>query len=139
MKTFPQVTIAIALMLAAPAVAEPIAKPPQEKAGDAAKVKLKFQAYDGDPAKPESMTFQINTIGLRQPSSFLAIGEQIENTKYRITSFKPKTEKDPKTGYENDVSELTLTHTVTKETIKLTMNTAVPIDQKAEVHIKGIK
>ncbi|MGV3531194.1 MAG: hypothetical protein ACO1QR_02415 [Chthoniobacteraceae bacterium] len=118
MKTFPPVTMAVALILAAPALAEPTAKPPQEKAVDAAKVKLKFQAYDGDPAKPESLTFQINKSDLREPVSFVRIGEAVERTNYRVTSFAYKTRKGT-TGMDEDASELTLTDTKTKKTLVL--------------------
>lgn len=84
--------------------------------------RLKFQAYDGDPAKPESMTFQINTMDLRQPSAFLGIGQMIENTKFKLESFALKNVMNPNIGFEEDVSELTLRNVETNDAVVLVLN-----------------
>jgi hypothetical protein len=84
--------------------------------------RLKFQAYDGDPAKPESMTFQINAIDLRQPTEFLQIGQQIANTKFKLESFAKKTVMNPNIGVEEDVSELTLRNVETNDAVSLILN-----------------
>ena len=85
--------------------------------------RLLFSAYDGDPKKdaPEKFTFQINTIDLKQPSEFLKLGERVPNTKWKLTKFRFKELKGP-TIDDEDVSELTLTNTETKEEILLILN-----------------
>ena len=85
--------------------------------------RLLFNAYDGDPKKdtPEKFEFQINTIDLKQPSEFLKLGETISRTKWKLTKFKFKELKGP-TIDDEDVSELTLTNTETKEEIVLILN-----------------
>ena len=108
----------LVLLLASTSFAEPSEKSPQRAAEKEPAVSLKFQAYDGDPAKPESLTFQINKSDLRQPASFVRIGEAVERTNYRVTSFAYKTRKGT-TGMDEDASELTLTDTKTKKTLVL--------------------
>ncbi len=80
--------------------------------------RLKFQTWDGDPKKPESLTFQINTLDLRQPTEFLPIGAKVSRTKFQIKSFEQKTFNDPNLG-EKDISELTLLDTEFNTEIKL--------------------
>lgn len=84
--------------------------------------RLKFQAYDGDPAKPEAMSFQINAMDLRQPTAFLALGDMIENTKFKLESFAQKTAPNASNGIDEDVSELTLRNTETNDTVVLVVN-----------------
>lgn len=83
--------------------------------------RLKFQSWDGDPAKPEDMTFQINTLDLRQPTLFLKVGEKVGKSVYQIQSFAKKTVDDPNLG-EKDVSELTVLNTETKDVVVLVLN-----------------
>jgi hypothetical protein len=83
--------------------------------------RLLFNAYDNDPKKVpvENISFQINTLDLRQPSVFLKLGEMVPNTKYKLLKFEPKTQKNEGTGFEDDASELVLQHEETKEQIVL--------------------
>lgn len=87
--------------------------------------RLKFQAWDGDPKKPEAMTFQINTLDLRQPSEFLEIGKTVRNTKFKIKAFEFKEVDNPSTGEKQDVSELVLVNTETEEEVRLVLNKVV--------------
>ena len=103
-----------------------LAAPPEEatpKAPDAkAGTRLKFQAYDGDEKEQAKMTFQINTLDSRQPSEFLQIGESIRNTSFKLEKFVFKAVKNPTTGENEDVSELTIVNTKTKENLVLVLN-----------------
>ena len=80
--------------------------------------RLKFAAYD-------ESSFQINTLDLRQPSSFVKLGETIPNTKFKILKFTPKKVADPGTGGEKDVSELTIQNLETEENVTLILDTVV--------------
>ena len=83
--------------------------------------RLLFNAYDGDPKKDKSdkFSFQINTMDLRQPSEFLKIGEKVTNTKFKLEKFEYKTQLNPKTEEQEDVSELTVVNVETDEKIIL--------------------
>jgi hypothetical protein len=83
--------------------------------------RLLFNAYDGDPARPEEMTFQINTLDVTQPTQFLKLGQQIEGTKFKIMSFAPKKTTDLTTGTDQDISELTVQNMETGESVVLTL------------------
>lgn len=83
---------------------------------------LKFQAYDGEVARPAGMTFQINTLSLKQPSEFLKIGDTVANTKFKLIKFQFKEQPNAATGEKDDVSELTLLNTETSEEVVLTLN-----------------
>jgi hypothetical protein len=74
------------------------------------KFRLIFSAYNGIPGKPESLTFQLNTLDLRQPTQFLKIDDRIAGTKFKIAGFKKKTKMQP-SGLIKDVSELTVENT----------------------------
>ncbi|SRR5581483_3569172 len=87
--------------------------------------RLLFAAYDGDPAKPDTLTFQINTLDVHQPTQFRKLGEQIENTKFKVTKFDHKVITDQSTGAEKDVSELTVQNTETGDEVTLVLNTIV--------------
>jgi hypothetical protein len=106
-----------------------LAAPPEEatpKAPDAkAGTRLKFQAYDGDEKEQAKMTFQINTLDIRQPSEFLNIGDTIRNTTFKLIKFSHKDFKNSTTGENNDVSELTIVNTKTKENFVLVLNNVV--------------
>ena len=86
--------------------------------------RLMFNSYDGDPKKdaPDKFTFGINTIDLKQPSEFLEIGDIVRKTKWKLAKFVYKTRPNPKTNELDDVSELTLVDTETKEEIVLILN-----------------
>jgi hypothetical protein len=86
--------------------------------------RLLFNAYDGDPKKDkiDKFSFQINTIDLRQPSEFLKIGEKVTNTKFKLEKFEYKSQLNPNTGEQEDVSELTITNVETDEKIILVLN-----------------
>jgi hypothetical protein len=86
--------------------------------------RILFNAYDGDPQKPESMTFQINTLDLRGSTQFLSLGEMVASTKFKLESFAYKTPKNPSTDVEEDVSELTLLNTESGEKITLVVTRA---------------
>jgi len=66
--------------------------------------RLKFEASDGDGS------FQINTVDVRQPTQFVRLGEVIVGTKFKAVKFEAKSELNPKTGVERDISELTVEH-----------------------------
>jgi len=78
------------------------------------------------------MTFQVNTLDLRQPTSFLKLGEMIPNTNLRLEKFEEEIRSGAKTEDEN-LSKLTLINTVTKESVVLMLNTAynLPAARKA--------
>ncbi|MGA3170465.1 MAG: Amuc_1099 family pilus-like system protein [Chthoniobacteraceae bacterium] len=84
--------------------------------------RLEFNAYDGEPKKPESMDFQINTLDVDQPSQFRKIGDIIEGTKFKIIKFESKFVIDPTTGSKEDVSELTVQNTETGDLVVLVLN-----------------
>lgn len=86
--------------------------------------RLLFNAYDGDPTtdKIDKFAFQLNTIDLRQPSEFLKIGDTVKNTKFKLDKFEYKTQLNPKTGEQEDVSELTIVNIETKEPLILVLN-----------------
>ncbi len=83
--------------------------------------RLLFNAYDGDPKKDkiDKFAFQINTMDLRQPSEFLKIGEKVTNTRFKLEKFEYKTQHNPKTDEEEDVSELTVVNVETDEKVIL--------------------
>ncbi len=88
--------------------------------------RFRFDAYDGDRAKPSSlMTFQINTLDLKQSTEFLEAGQMVRNTKFKIEKFTYKAQMNPNTGVENDVSELSLLNTETQEHVTLILGKVV--------------
>ena len=86
--------------------------------------RLLFNAYNGDPKKdkPETIEFQINTIDLRQPSEFLKIGDKVSRTNFQLQKFEVKSQLNPKTEEQEDVSELTLFNAETNVTVVLVLN-----------------
>ena len=84
--------------------------------------RLKFNSYDGDPAKPDSMSFQIDTIDVNQPTQFRKLGEIIEGTKFKIIKFEKKEVPNPSVGGTQDVSELTVQNTETQVMVTLIVN-----------------
>jgi len=83
--------------------------------------RLLFNAYDGDVKHPESITFQINTVDVHQPSQFVKIGDVIAGTKFKVTKFEFKQILDPNTGSNTDVSELTVQNMETGDTVVLVL------------------
>lgn len=81
--------------------------------------RLLFQTYDGDPAKPEEMTFQINAVDRGKKTEFLKIGQKVAGSPYRLEKFELKMKVNPSTGSEEDVSELTVLNTETNDTVIL--------------------
>lgn len=87
--------------------------------------RLILQAYDGDPAKPESLSFQINTVDVRQPTQFPKLNEMIANTKFKIVKFEHKVVTNPSTGTDQDVSEVTVQNVETGTQIVLPLEKIV--------------
>jgi len=81
--------------------------------------RLEFDAWDGDTAKQESLSFQINTLDVRQPTQFRKLGEMIEGTKFKVMKFVQKSQTDANTGSQQDVSELTVQNTETGDNVIL--------------------
>ena len=79
---------------------------------------LLFQSYNGDPKKPAEMDFQINA-GRR--TEFLKLGEKVSGSTYRLEKFELKSQKNPKTEVDEDVSELTMLNTETNEPVTLVL------------------
>lgn len=88
--------------------------------------RLLFNAYDGDPKKPDSLTFQINAKDAGARTQFLKLGEVISGrTPFKIIKFEFKQSTNPSTGTTDDVSELTLeaqTNTPNKQRMVLVLN-----------------
>ncbi len=80
---------------------------------------MRFDAYDGDPSKPEKMTFQINAVSRGKRTQFKEIGQTIDGAPLKLQKFEKKMMVNPSTGAESDVSELTLLNTETNETVVL--------------------
>jgi len=87
--------------------------------------RLLFNAYDGDINKPETLTFQINTVDVNQPSQFVKIGDIINGTKFKVIKFEHKVETDPATGSTRDVSELTVQNTELGDNVALVLERIV--------------
>ena len=79
-----------------------------------------FQSWDGDPKKPQDMTFQINAISRASKTEFLKLGEKVANSPFRLEKFE---EKKPigKDGVEEDLSELTIRNTESNEPVVLVL------------------
>ena len=69
--------------------------------------RLKFNSWDGNPAKPESLSFAIDPVDLRSHTQFCNLGETIAGTKFKVEKFEVKHQLDAN-GVEDDVSELTV-------------------------------
>lgn len=88
------------------------------KSFEQTKFRVLFPAYQGDPLDPSSLTFQINTLDVNQPTQFLKLGDPIEGTKFVITGFEYKTITDAN-GVRKDLSELTVQNSESKDKVKL--------------------
>jgi hypothetical protein len=78
--------------------------------------RLMFSSWVADGAG--SQTFGVNAIDLKQPTQFAKVGELVGGTRFKIVKFTEKYQPD-KYGTNNDVSELTLEHELTKEQLTL--------------------
>ncbi len=87
--------------------------------------RLLFNAYDGDPTKPDTLTFQINTVDVKQPSQFLKLNDPIAGTKFKIIKFEAKKMLNSSTGVNQDVSELTVENNETHEDVVLVLEKIV--------------
>jgi hypothetical protein len=100
-------------------------------AADPTAPRLGFAAYSGDPKKPESLDFQINTLDRTRPTHFYKVGETIEGTKWKIESFEHKVDRDAQ-GREKDISELKLRNLESKQTVVLPFNKIVSLRSGTE-------
>ena len=123
MKSLHILTIVSALLMVFGMFA-PSAQADDKPAAAHAPFHLMFNSYDGDPKKdaPDKFSFGINTIDLKQPSEFLKIGDIVRKTKWKLAKFEYKSALNAKTGEPEDVSELTLINTETKENLVLILN-----------------
>jgi hypothetical protein len=76
--------------------------------------KLKLKTFSEEPfrmmfSSSVGDTFAINTIDLKQPTQFVKVGDVIGGTRWKITKFTEKSEKN-QYGTDMDVSELDLEH-----------------------------
>ncbi len=86
--------------------------------------RFKLQGYDGDgrSGDPKTFTFQVNPLDAGGRTKFVKIGETIEGTNFKVDKFDFKEKENPSTGDKDEVSELTLVNTETKETVALIYN-----------------
>jgi hypothetical protein len=87
--------------------------------------RLVLRSWEGDPAKPETLLFQINTIDVRQPTQFVKIDEQIARTNFKPIRFEVKKEVDAN-AIEKDLSTLTL------KNVETGLEVALVIDKVAD-------
>lgn len=80
-----------------------------------------LRSWEGNPAEPSSLQFQINTLDVRQPTQFVKIGEQIAGTPFKTVSFTEKKTVDSN-EVEKDVSELVLEHVEGKGNLVLVVD-----------------
>lgn len=83
--------------------------------------RILFQGYNGDPAKPAEMDFQINAVDRGRRTEFLKLGEKVSGSTYRLEKFELKSRKNPKTDVDEDVSELTMLNTETNDSVTLVL------------------
>jgi hypothetical protein len=85
--------------------------------------KLKLKSAAEDPFRLVfsswvGNTFAINTIDMKQPTQFVKVGDSIKGTRFKVTKFTEKSEKN-KYGTNIDVSELTLEQEETHQPLTL--------------------
>lgn len=114
----------------APAAPAPATETPAPSAP--APSRIAFKSINGDPQKPETLEFQINTTAMGRGSKFLKLGETISTTKLKLEKFEAKTGTRP-AGDEADVSELTLINTETGAALVVVLgkSTEIPADPPA--------
>lgn len=84
------------------------------------KFRVLLSAYTGDPLDPASLTFQINTLDVNQPTQFLKLGDKIEGTKFKLDKFEFKSFVT-ENGVKTDISELTVVNTETGDSVLLVL------------------
>jgi hypothetical protein len=101
-----------------------LAAPPNDQ-------KFKFMSYAGDPKKtaPNEMTFQVNRLDVGQPTDFVKLGDYLRGTHFKVIKFQYKTRAHPN-AEGDDISELTLLDTTTKETVVLPLAQIVRAESK---------
>jgi len=98
--------------------------------------RLLFNAYDGNPKKvaPEKMSFVVDTMDFKQPAEFIKLGDRISKTKWKLAKFEFLTRPNPTAARLEDVSELTVVNTETKQEVVLIFNRvtdlAAPVPDK---------
>ena len=83
---------------------------------------LLFQSVDIDPKNPKdtkAMTFQINSRGKK--TEFLKLGDKVASSPFKLEKYEEKKKINPKTGDEEDVSELTVLNTETGDPVVLVL------------------
>lgn len=80
-----------------------------------------FQSYDGDPRRPQDMTFQINAISRASKTEFLKLGETVANSQFRLEKYEEKKRVDKVNDVDEDVSELSIKNTETNEIVVLVL------------------
>ena len=88
-----------------------------------------FKSINGNPQKPETLEFQINTTAIGKGSVFLKLGDTLGGTKFKLEKFEAKLGTSP-SGTEADVSELTLINTETGASLVVVLgkSTEIPAD-----------
>jgi hypothetical protein len=88
--------------------------------------KLKLKAFTEEPFRlkfsswnPETQTFEINAIDLKEPTQYLKIGDTIVGSRFKLVKFTEKHIANPATGGDVDVSELLVEHTENKSQLTL--------------------
>ncbi|CAN5516284.1 hypothetical protein BH18VER1_BH18VER1_01500 [soil metagenome] len=86
-------------------------------------VRLKMRSFTREPFRLvfafwTGDTFGVNTSDLKEPTQFVRLGDMIRGTKFKLTNFTEKYEKN-QYGTDVDVSELTLENQDTREQLTL--------------------
>lgn len=76
--------------------------------------RLQFSSWN-----PETETYEINAIDLKEPSQYLKIGDTIAGTRFKLMKFTEKHLPNPATGGDVDVSELILEQVDTHDQLTL--------------------
>jgi len=126
MKT-PALALAFGVLVAASAPAAPPDAPEPKPAATPApaKPRFKFQAYNGDhkaAGAEKDMEFQVKRLdSVQSGSEFLHLGDTIRGTTYKLFRFEYKSRLNTQINETEDVSELTLINTDTKEMLVLAL------------------
>lgn len=128
-------TVVPSLLLMVALMTSSFAAPPSSPAADrsaAQQFRVVFKSYDGSPDKPENMSFQVDTLDLRQPTMFLKLGERIPKTQLKLVSFAAKEVTNPDSGEKKDVSELTVRNVETGVSTVMVMRQATIVPHPTE-------
>jgi hypothetical protein len=85
--------------------------------------RLQFKAKDKD--RKGTLSFQINPLDVRAATQFVPIGGQVAGTDYKIISYEPKEEPNPRTGLTKDVSEITVENLISGDKVVLPLDKIV--------------